>query len=42
MWTTFPLLVSADSLLHERKQFCLLLFVHVLILSAQRAKVKTF
>lgn len=42
LWTTFPLKVNADSLLHERKQFCLLLFVHVLILSARRAKAKHF
>lgn len=40
LWTTFPLKVNADGLPHERKQFCLLLFVHVLILSARRAKVK--
>lgn len=41
LWTTFALKVDADSLPHEEKQFCLLLLVHVLILSARRAKLKT-
>lgn len=39
-WTSFPVKVNADSLPHERKQLCLVLFGRVLILSALKTKVK--